>query len=259
MTVFYTLSSIVSPRCGDAVYILLENGHPVGTAFSVSCSSKKLLLTAAHCVRSDSATYSIAKSVAKIPNDTKYEYTGVVSITNICRHDNSDIAILQVIVELPKGIPLCPKTELPTCLGEEKVKCYNVEVGAFINNSDEIHLGVSAYDFTKLRSVSNHHFSIVNQGQGHGSSGGPVVDKSGRLAGMIVSGKNDVISTSISNAVVDVISPPSHHMETEEFQDSAAFKELSEQFTEICIHAAKVSCLIPILCVQDLEQFLNAN
>ena len=177
------------------------------------------------------------------------------------RLEKCDIAFLKASLSFKFSLKLCPIEALPCIENEDIVKCYSVECESFMYDSDETHLMVTAYDYQKLRSKSEHFFNVLNSGQEHGSSGGPVVNDKGEVVGMIISGRTIVPSADITKSILDLVNTAAASEDAmddgEDSEYEKRFKGTSDLITEVGIHNAKVTCIMPATAVKNIFQVLG--
>jgi hypothetical protein len=201
INILNTLSKLApdSPRYGNCAFILVKlskiyNSYiPVGTAFAVECSSKKLLLTALHCLIDVNITTDelyIVKSLARNEDNTiQFDPFPAPRVCfQTCYGNGVDIAFLRLVddITFSNSIPVCPFNQGPNQLNEDRVKTYHCPISLYANFGLDV-LSATATDFTKIAVYSKHHFCISCE-HTQGSSGGVLVDRNKRAVGLIVSG-----------------------------------------------------------------------
>lgn len=185
---------MVSPRLGNCVFVLavlLPNQFPstLGTAWAVSSPSKRLLLSALHCLRT-SVAYDVLKEHLYVVESIAFNDDGTVrfgrhvKVEVLDGDEVSDIVALRAAETLEHTIDLCPVDEIAA--GEDlKVKSYHCPCQTFPHDIPV--LSATHTDYGKVKFFSDHHLFVSGEHM-HGSSGGVVVDLSGRAIALVCSG-----------------------------------------------------------------------
>lgn len=188
----------------SSVYILLkkfsDSSHyiPRGTAFPIMCATMSVLLTAGHCIVSESVkneidpTWHIAKSGVREGYGIQYEE--IIPVEVVHARDRPDFGVLRrtdgmrFSTALPLGgISLLP----PLRITITEVVVYHCAVDNFRNNSDAV-LSCEVSDYHNIAKWSERYFCMPFLVSG-GSSGGAVVNKSGFVIGIVLSTHNPSI------------------------------------------------------------------
>ncbi len=264
-----------SPRVGDAVFVLLFDKQPCGTAFAVRCKHQNMLLTAAHNVL-DPITGKIAVGKKKTINPFtialgverdllgNFHYrlpTGwrtPKSVTVIKHDGGKDWAILScprgTSFSLENSITLCPAAEVPVDMSTcPKFHMFHCAVKPFLDSDTNV-LGASIERGMNLASIAPLHAEICfNNAFFQGSSGGVVVDSQSRAVAIHLEARNSTKTPSqISQSEIrDARSEASSVLSDREHSVNLAFASFSTH------HASTTKCVTISLIVANTET-LNA-
>lgn len=141
--------------------------------------------------------FFVADSVSKATGELVF--VGRINVSVKAYYTSGDVAVLEAAFPLPSDIPfmsLCPADQLHSARNEDVVKLYKADVQVFNDTSEMMVLEPSATDYQKVAAISQNHILMFTP-QLQGSSGGPMVDKQGRVVGMQMSARrcNVVMNT----------------------------------------------------------------
>ena len=194
-----------SPNVTKAVFVVLLEGEPVGTAFAVRCPKNNKLLTAGHVVYDFKVEalipgqLTISKSVRKgrTPNSSNVVASPViVTVESYSRNKEIDWAILV----LPRRksftdeecIPICEASEIIPGDNDREFKLCHCPAEGF----EHIHVVQPCSHFwLKPRAITEEGFILFNAGFYEGSSGGVTIDRYGRAVSIHIESFSSVLSS----------------------------------------------------------------
>jgi len=186
-----------TPPKSGAVFVLLENGDPVGTAFAVQCGLMDKLITAGHNIHNRKATFSIAPRVEKDALGHKIAYgtwrnPKRVEVVDMGSTEE-DWAVLRLpaATENTESIPLCPVNELNRIDPTDNFWVYYCPVETFtgVGGIPGVGVNVSAKMHPMFISIARKEIYLP-VGLWKGCSGGVVVDSKGRAVAIHISSTN---------------------------------------------------------------------
>jgi hypothetical protein len=270
-TIFDSISELPksSPRVGDAVFVLLFDKQPCGTAFAVRCKHQNMLLTAAHNVLDPITgnitvgTFTIAlgvernllgKFIYRLPMGWKTPK----SVTVVKHDGGKDWAILScprgTRFSLDNSVILCPAAEVPvdtsTC---PKFHMFHCAVKPFLDSHTNV-LGASIERAMNLVSIAPLHAEMCfNNAFFQGSSGGVVVDSESRAVAIHLEARNSTKTPSqVSQSEIrDARSEASSVLSDREHTVNLAFDSFSTH------HASTTKC-VTISLIAAITETLNA-
>jgi len=231
-----------SPRM-DCVFILMHKTKssgpvPLGTAWVVDSQSRRLLLTANHCLpvqNSLNDTLFLVEGLSRNADGTIALSSQPIHVHINCACLTSDVAVLQADSAFGKMIPLCPPQDYPVQRKEHQVKSYHYPIQMFTEGQVDA-ISCESTGYVPMSGTTNHHFHVKGQ-HTHGSSGGPVVDFLGRACGVLCSGY-------IPGAKLSINDP---------------FNTLWETVTALSEGHGPCTKAVKLSCVNGLYEYLNTH
>jgi len=175
------------------VFVLLENGNPVGTAFAVQCSKMDKLITAGHNIHDRKAVYTIAPRVENDVLGNKLAYGTWRAPKRVVVVDLCDWAVLRAnsAMEEAECIPLCPVDELKLIDPTDNFWVFYCPVETYtgIGGIPGVGVNVSAKMHPMFTSIARKEIYLP-VALWRGCSGGVVVDSKGRAVAIHISSTN---------------------------------------------------------------------
>ena len=183
------------PRLG-AVYVLLEGGKPIGTAFAVQCDRMNKLITAGHNIDDTKATLTIARRVEK-DNLGRAINCRVwrKRVEVVCVNATEDWAVLRLSSSaqfaVENSIPLCPRSELEHILASDRFWVVYCPVEAFtaVGGIPSLEPNISGKEHPMGISLTRKEIYLP-MGLWKGCSGGVVVDSRSRAVAIHLASTN---------------------------------------------------------------------
>ena len=170
--------------------------EPIGTAFSVECASRRVLLTAGHCCYG--AGRRKLKSNLFCTSSMEKDSLGNFSVTGesfpviiVYASLSPDIGILarQDGKQCENPISMCERSEVPWVADpknwECRVKCFHCPVDVF-RQTDMPLIGTNITDYHMIAFQTGNHFAISEIFLGGSSGGAFVMEKGHRLLGVLI-------------------------------------------------------------------------
>ena len=187
-----------TPPKSGAVFVLLENNKPVGTAFAVQCHGNDKLITAGHNIHDRRAKFTIAPRVEK---DVLGQFKIAGEARRIPRRvyvvevgsEEEDWAVLRATLDGIEPIPLCPLDALQGIDPTDNFWVYHcpVETLMAVGGIPGVGVNVSAKMHPIFVSITRKEIYLPF-GLWKGCSGGVVVDSMGRAVAIHIATANSM-------------------------------------------------------------------
>jgi V8-like Glu-specific endopeptidase len=195
-------------QAGDAIFVLLcsdleKRDQAIGTAFAVRCDSMNKLITAAHCVvekkKVIGAEFCICLNIERVGHGYETSEKIPVTVTEHGKTEAEDWAVLEVTTKgfqfsYENTLAICPLDQIPAKKATAKYKIYHCPCGDF-NEGRSYVLECCETDWHKPYVISRR-VGVMNFyfGLSSGSSGGCVVDESGRVVAFHVASSSSAFT-----------------------------------------------------------------
>lgn len=198
---------------GKFVYLLFVNddSDPCGSAFAIQSSTQNKLLTAGHNLY-DESLKAIIPGHFYISRKIEKNMLGVVistaekirvEVVSFCCNGNEDLAVLRLsdpVRCLTDMIEICPQTEIPSLVEEQKFKLYHCPVEYYLSGTISSLEASAALIWVPASSISTLGGIITfDKGLCKGSSGGLVLTESGKAIAMYISSTNHSTNSTMSS------------------------------------------------------------
>ena len=180
------------------MYVLLEGGKPIGTAFAVQCNDMKKLITAGHNIHDTKGTFSIAPRV-------EIDHSGCTlfgggrgypkRVEVVSMNPTEDWAVLRLSSSaqfaVENSIPLCPRSELEHILASDRFWVVYCPVEAFtaVGGIPSLEPNISGKEHPMGISLTRKEIYLP-MGLWKGCSGGVVVDSRSRAVAIHLASTN---------------------------------------------------------------------